>query len=583
MKNSIQFNFPNSEFNQWLLIWIGNPIMHNKLLSCTLYFVEVEELTDSQLTKEGNNNYHTEFQKIVPLHFINFLHQWNIYDKSGNLIKLAKSYPRKAFNLPIDKKAFDNTIGAIELKEVKEYFSKSRSPLLKIENFHQSFFLIKEMTFKDGPNFFLIPHFVLFQYFYNISTKVSEQLFYYRIKEIFSLDDITLNQEKETLVVKYDNRRLSKYEVASLLKRLAFGIDTGYANLRYIGSNILSSLMNNETAILKVNSMLNSNYTLKIKGKSLGKNLTLVYDILQHNIKNNSPIFDLIELIEKFPAIHKDKPQSQKDLDITEGVKIQNHKPTNAPIRLNENLGPGTENEEIIEYENAIFDLDIKSETITEPEESREGKAIEAVIEENFDGINPNNNGNDIDEDNLYMNFLVHFDIFRRSEYILAITNALSLYLDRHRYIKLSEEVFDEIGFTKEYHSKYYDIIILEMEKDSNFYYLIEFTFGNTQLVSLFDSRDIISNYDLNLMIDAFVKRYNNYLHHNRIAKLYLEDKTTNQRYLESEGNNNLKFKMFIPIEHQHIGMKDFEYLIDHTKKKIISRINADLRNKQQA
>lgn len=583
MKNSIQFNFPNSEFNQWLLIWIGNPIMHNKLLSCTLYFVEVEELTDSQLTADGNNNYHTEFQKIVPLHFINLLHQWNIYDKSGNLIKLAKSYSRKSFNLPIDKKAFDNTIGAIELKEVKEYFSKSRSPLLKIENFHQSFFLIKEMTFNGEPHFFLIPHFALFQYFYNISTKVSEQLFYYRIKEIFSRDDITLNEEKETLLVKYDNRRLSKYEVTSLLKRLAFGIDTGYANLRYIGSNILNSLMNNETPILKVNSMLNSNYTLRIKGKSLGNNLTLVYDILQHNPKNNKSIFDKIELIEKFPVIHKGKPQSHNDSDIPDGVKIQNHKPTNAPIRVNEDVGPGGDNEETIQYENDVFDLDIKSETITEPEESEEGKPIETVIEENFDGVNPNNNGNDVDEDNLYMNFLVHFDIFRRSEYILAITNALSSYLDRHRYIKLSEEVFDEIGFTKEYHSKYYDIIILEMEKESSFYYLIEFTFGNTQLISLFDSRNIISNYELNLMIDAFVKRYNNYLHHNRIAKLYLEDEITNQRYLESDGNDNSRFKMFIPIEHQHIGMRDFEYLIDHTKKKIISRINADLRNRQQA
>jgi hypothetical protein len=586
MKTSIRFNFPNSTYDQWLLLWISNPFIHRKIISCTLHFVEVQDLTDSmrRLTEEKENNYHEKFERIVPYHLINLLHTGNIYDKNGNLLKSAKNFGRRPFDLPVDNKIVNDKIGSITHDDVIKHLGVSSSPLLEIEDFRESLFLIKEMTFNGKTTYFLIPHFVLFQFFYNISTKVTEQLIHYRTPEIFGSGDLKLIKEEDKIILeaKYDNRRISKREITNLLKRLAYGINSGYGNIIHIGSNIISSLMNNELTTFMVTPPLNSEYELKIVSKSLGNNLNIAYDIISIDKNKQKPIFERINLVEKFPPSIKDKSQSDRDTEIEKGVKITNTKPKDLPLEITADVGFRPSEEEVVEYEDDIFDLDIKSTTVTEPEKSNHNHVIiEQEVQNEFDGINPNTNGIEQNNQNLYKNFLVHFDIFERSEYIRAIVDSLEPDLDHHSYVQLSNESYADIGFAKTYHGKSYDIIIVEMIKNSNHYYLIEFTFGHTQLMSWLSSRDRVSNYDMNLLIDSFIDRYNYYLTHKRKVKLYLEDNKTNERYLKLDSPES-KIKLFPGIEHQHEHMDGFDFLVNHTKEKILSRINEDLKSRKQ-
>jgi len=600
MSSPLKLRFPESEYDYWYLYWIGNPYIKRKKMYVDIYFCNCRNPDDKIRPFESDfdddvNNFVGIHHTITVLYSSVLLYALgSIFGRDGKVIVEPGQMQRKTVNILL--KPSDRATKISEFKDLGDIL-KSDHPLAEHFINHDSKCFFSRRSIGKKTYTVMLPVSVVAQSFFFYSNSLSELIIFARVNEIFNREDLIQykneNGEK-VLEIHYNNELVNENEIRFLSNHLAVGIDPGYKALQFLGGNLLQQLItskqageNEPEALLDLILPFDKGIVMDAMGKYFGEDLILIYEIEKCDPYNNKPLFDKIDFVKKNPNF-KWKENDKNGSGRRSGVKVIPTKNDGTEITPHDDKVNDKLSDQIREGNfRGVFDFPDLDRQVLEPEEAeiRLGVKQHVVVLPPGEGIST---GGDQDEDfdKSYANFCQAFTLINREVYMEELVAKLKKLNVDCQFISLVPQSIKANKFLKIYGGRLRTIMIVELNHEDRFFYLIEFPTGMTGFLSKVDLTEA-SKFEL----DRFIEKYLVYqeLVNSKDKSLFRAKFPNGQYYIRKKNENKVEMsRLFIDdysialypfIEHQQKHMKDTEHLIEHTSSKIMSRMQKAIKD----
>jgi hypothetical protein len=572
----LKFN-PNAPGRYWYLSWIEKATIYKGNISrIKIHFINTLECKDYMRELDKSHSAVLELDVRVLM----FLTIGSIYDVVDQCIVRHVDYATTIKDMKVSVVGdYRPTDMAMNLEDYRYTPFSNR-----IDFSNLSYYSFSGVSTEGNYRFdnikVILPVTTLCQYLFFHSTNIVFSLLNYRLDQLFLLDEkkILIIDDCNVGYVRYNNKILSKSDAKVLAPFLFIKNDKGIISLNGISNNLSSYFYNNRYNKQKFNkgSYITTswpfpvNSSFNISGKDFwtytrhGEELDrkdvyfLAYEILNHSLHESVLNVDQIRVEGVY-----EKSNKKSDTTKREGVRIRQGKypeidgnmvdVNNAP---NNNALPVQFN---VNQKTSLFSFEIPIDILIRDESDPDFNVNLLLTEKELSSATLDNFNSDSLADHYPVEGrVVPNKSISRFDFIKMTVLELG-----RRGIDCSFNCLDKsIGFEMKYHFSDYDVMVVELNFKSYYFYLIEFEFGSTGFIHGINYEQIPGR-AIELFIDFCLESLTSRKKNESFWSLVKRMRSRSQRLYD--------IIIETPLDHQMEGFNLIEDAIMHSADKIMN------------